>query len=222
MAKRRRSNPLALAVLVLLSERPMYPYEIAATLRQRRQQDSIKIRYGSLYTVIDSLQKQGLIRERESFREGRRPERTVYELTPAGKVEMSDWLRELIARPVKEYTHFEAGLCLLAALPPNEAIPLLKEREQSLERESRQLRVDLKFVLGMGLPRLYLVEVDYRLSRIESEREFVGSLLRRIEEEQWDTSPTWWYLHRDRDRESGNPEPQAETKGQKQARKKST
>ncbi len=28
-------NPLALAVLVLLAERPMHPYEIAATLRMR-------------------------------------------------------------------------------------------------------------------------------------------------------------------------------------------
>ncbi len=31
------SNPLALAVLVLLFERPMHPYEIAATLRIRNK-----------------------------------------------------------------------------------------------------------------------------------------------------------------------------------------
>ena len=36
MAKKRRSNPLALAVLVLLFERPMHPDEIATTLRQRQ------------------------------------------------------------------------------------------------------------------------------------------------------------------------------------------
>jgi DNA-binding PadR family transcriptional regulator len=59
MAKSRRSNPLALAVLVLLFERPMHPYEMAATLEQRRKEDSIKIRYGSLYTVIELLQKEG-------------------------------------------------------------------------------------------------------------------------------------------------------------------
>ena len=55
MAKKRRSNPLALAVMVLLFERPMHPYEMATTLKQRHKHDSIKIRFGSLYTVIDAL-----------------------------------------------------------------------------------------------------------------------------------------------------------------------
>ena len=35
MPARSRSNPLALAVLVCLAERPMHPYEAASTLRQR-------------------------------------------------------------------------------------------------------------------------------------------------------------------------------------------
>jgi DNA-binding PadR family transcriptional regulator len=203
MAKKRRTNPLALAVLVLLFERPMHPYEIAATLKQRRKEDSIKIRYGSLYTVIELLQEDGLIHPRERTRQGRRPERTVYELTPAGKAEMTEWLRDLIARPVKEYTHFEAGLCLLGALRPDEAIALLKEREHRVVEGARQLRIALDHVLGTGLPRLYLVEVDYRLAHLEAEGEFIRSLLRRIEEERWDTSPVWWYLHRDRDEEPG-------------------
>ena len=53
MKKARLSNPLALAVLVLLFERPMHPYEMAATLKERHKEASIKLRYGSLYTVID-------------------------------------------------------------------------------------------------------------------------------------------------------------------------
>jgi len=31
----------------------MHPYEIANTLRERRNEDSIKIRFGSPYTVMD-------------------------------------------------------------------------------------------------------------------------------------------------------------------------
>ena len=53
--KRPFSNPLALALLVLLYERPMHPYEMAATLRERRKESSIKLNYGSLYTVVDNL-----------------------------------------------------------------------------------------------------------------------------------------------------------------------
>ena len=49
MARRRVSNPLALAVLASLTERPMHPYEISTTLRQRAKEESIKLNYGSLY-----------------------------------------------------------------------------------------------------------------------------------------------------------------------------
>ena len=75
---RRRSNPLALAVLACLTERPMHPYEMAATMRTRGQDASIRLNYGSLYGVVENLLKRGLLEEHEVVREGRRPERTVY------------------------------------------------------------------------------------------------------------------------------------------------
>ncbi|HZR99577.1 MAG TPA: PadR family transcriptional regulator, partial [Chloroflexota bacterium] len=75
--KRKVSNPLALAVLALLLERSMHPYELAATLRQRGKSASIKLNYGSLYTAVAALQRAGFIEPRGTVRAGRRPERTV-------------------------------------------------------------------------------------------------------------------------------------------------
>ena len=89
---RRRTNPLALAVLACLSERPMHPYEMAATMRTRGQDASIRLNYGSLYGVVETLLKRGLIEEQEVVREGRRPERTVYRITDDGRTEVDDWL----------------------------------------------------------------------------------------------------------------------------------
>src|SRR5215470_13525176 len=116
MAKKTRlANPLALAVLALLFERPMHPYEIAATLRERHKEESIKLRYGSLYTVIELLQREGFIVAQETEREGRRPERTLYAITPGGEAEMRDWLGALLRDPMKEYPQFEAALSLMPA-----------------------------------------------------------------------------------------------------------
>ena len=112
MTKRKVSNPLALAVLACLFERPMHPYEMATTLRERGKDQSIKLNYGSLYTVVEALQQHGLIVAQETERAGRRPERTVYRLTDPGRMELIDWISELLSIPVKEYTHFEAGLSL--------------------------------------------------------------------------------------------------------------
>src|SRR5262249_40934533 len=94
--KSRLSNLLALAVLALLFERPMHPYEMAATLKQRHKHESIKLRYGTLYTVIELLIARRFIRAKETSRDGKRPERTVYTLTALGADELRDWMRELL------------------------------------------------------------------------------------------------------------------------------
>ena len=96
----------------------MHPYEMATTMRQRGKHESIKLNYGSLYTVVQSLEGAGLIEAQETEREGRRPERTVYRLLDAGRIELIDWLSELLSTPAKEFTQFEAGLSLLPCLPP--------------------------------------------------------------------------------------------------------
>ena len=120
VTKRKVNNPLALAALACLWERPMHPYEMATTLRERGKDQSIKLNYGSLYTVVEALQQHGLIVAQETEREGRRPERTVYRLTDAGRMELIDWISELLSRPTKEYTNFEAGLSLAGVLPPED------------------------------------------------------------------------------------------------------
>ena len=104
MATPRMTNPLALAVLVLLYERPMHPYEMSTTLRERRKEDSIKLNYGSLYSVVASLQKPGLIEARETLREGNRPERTIYAISEPGKARI-DRLAERADQRAEEGVH---------------------------------------------------------------------------------------------------------------------
>src|SRR6478752_5699554 len=134
MAGRRAvSNLLALAVLVTLTERPMHPYEMAATMRSQGKERSIKLNYGSLYTVVNNLARHGLIEAMGAGREGRRPERTVYQITEAGRKELDDWMAELVAVPVKEYPQFEAALAELPVLPPGRALELLRDRAGALE-----------------------------------------------------------------------------------------
>src|ERR1700744_265536 len=100
MAKRRKvGNLLALSLLTMLMERPMYPYEMATSLRHRGKDESIKINWGSLYTVVQNLEKHGFIEAVEVAREGRQPERTTYRITEEGRDELRDWLRELLRGP---------------------------------------------------------------------------------------------------------------------------
>jgi DNA-binding PadR family transcriptional regulator len=195
MSRRRVSNPLALAVLGCLSERPMHPYEISTTLRTRGKENSIKLNYGSLYAVVESLQKHGLITARETTREGKRPERTVYEITPAGTDEFEDWLAELLSTPVRDFTALEAGLSLMPGLPPDEVARLLAERADKLRLDLRALDAMLAEGREMGLPELFSVESRYRRCLLTAELDFVSTLARDIREGTFQGTASWRRLH---------------------------
>lgn len=196
----KRSSPLALAVLVLLFERPMHPYEMAATIKERHMEDSIKLRYGSLYTVIENLVRDGFITPRETQRDGRRPERTIYELTPVGEREFRAWMRELLRAPVKEYPQFEAALALLAGLPREEVAALLRERITALRTAAAQTRAALAETRALGLPPLFLVETTYHLKMTEAEIEFVEQLVEQIGHDGCGWAGPWQRFHEERQR----------------------
>jgi DNA-binding PadR family transcriptional regulator len=182
VSKRKVSNPLALAVMALLYERPMHPYEMVSVMRERAKHEAIRLRYSSLYSVVEALQRELLISPLETVREGRRPERTVYGLTGEGRVEFLDWLRELLSVPAKEYTQFAAGLSFLAALPPGEAVELLEQRVGLLEEEITKMRSGMDAVAErQGVARLFLIENEHELVLREAELGWVRELVREIE-----------------------------------------
>lgn len=171
------SNPLALAILVLLYERPMHPYEMATTLKERRKEASIRLNYGNLYNMIERLLREKLIGVRETAKEGKRPEKTVYELTAAGEAEMTEWMRELVSSPVKEYPLFEAALSLLPALPPEEVVHLLEIRIGLLEKAIKQIGDEERACQEMKLPRLFSLETEYYEALTLAEYKFSKDLL---------------------------------------------
>jgi DNA-binding PadR family transcriptional regulator len=196
---RGRSNPLALAVLACLLERPMHPYEVAQTLRTRAKHESIKLNYGSLYTVVGSLEARGLVTAGEPTREGRRPERTVYEITEAGEHEVVDWLSELIAQPTKEYLRFEAALALMAALPPEDAFHLLRTRVVNLERETQAMRTVIDSAAETwGLSRIHLLEAEYVAVLLEAELAWLRTVVTDMGAGDLDGIDEWRAWHADK------------------------
>ncbi len=192
---RRRGNPLALAVLACLTERPMHPYEMAATMRTRGQDASIRLNYGSLYGVVENLLKRGLIEEQEVVREGRRPERTVYRITDDGRTEVQEWLSELLGTSAKEFPQFEAGLSLMGVLRPERVVELLDQRAVKLRERLSELEAIVDAAMGNGVPRMFLVEMDYERALAEADCAFTEQLARDIESGRLDGVEFWKSLH---------------------------
>jgi DNA-binding PadR family transcriptional regulator len=195
---KRPANALSLAVLTLLFEEPMHPYQMSTTLRHRSKEESIRLNYGSLYAVVESLRKKELITAREAVREGNRPERTVYELTPAGVTAMREWLSEMLRDPSPQFTDFEAALSLIGAIPPDEALALLKLRVKALRIVSNQYD-GVRAHLPEGFPALFMVEGDYSEAVRRAEITFVEQLVDDIEHDRLGGMEVWRRIHELRD-----------------------
>jgi DNA-binding PadR family transcriptional regulator len=200
MAQRRRtgrrkvSNLLAVSLLTLLTERPMYPYEMAAALRERGKDQAIKINWGSLYTVVQNLEKYGFIEAVEVAREGKQPERTTYQITDAGRAELKDWLHELLSVPEREYTKFEAALGDSAVLPPDELIDLLQQRLDALEAANAEHQAGLDALVST-VPRLFLIESEFYLAQRRAEAEWVRGLLKEFTDGTFPGLTAWRRYH---------------------------
>lgn len=194
--RRKLTSPLALAVLSVLITGPMHPYQIARVLKHRGKDESIKIRYGSLYTVVDDLENRGFVAAEGTARAGNRPERTVYRLTADGRQELEDRLRELLSEPVKEYPLFASALSLVTVLDPDEAARLLAERLGQLDMEIAASRAALgELVTGQRLPRLFVLESEYALALKQAEADWVRGTVRELADGSLPYVKEWRTFH---------------------------
>jgi DNA-binding PadR family transcriptional regulator len=194
---RKVGNLLGLAVLSYLTRGPMHPYQLSRMLRDNGDARSIKFNHGSLYMVVQQLAKAGLIAEMETTRVGQRPERTVYQLTAAGRRELREWLRELVAEPQHEYPQFVAALSLIGALPPDEVVELLRSRLHRLEAQCAEIRELTDNALADGVHPLFLVEEDYRLVQLDADSSFTEQFIDRIENPTTGWRRQWADFHKE-------------------------
>jgi DNA-binding PadR family transcriptional regulator len=166
--QRRRQRPLprtpaALSVLSLLNERSMHPYEMRSLMRERGHDRAFRIRESSVYDTVARLAERGFIEPVEVNREGRRPERTVYAITEAGRDELMAWLWDLTSEPAAEYPDFAAPLMFLYALGRDRAIAAMTQRAARLEAEisaSDAFRRAYSEEIP-DFPRIFTIEDEY-------------------------------------------------------------
>jgi DNA-binding PadR family transcriptional regulator len=171
---------LALAVLEMLGEGPMHPYEMKQTMHERGVERAIPLKSASIYDTVERLTRAGFIVPVETNREGRRPERTVYRLTGSGADELESWLRELVEEPSREYPRFGAALMFLGALRrKEEAIKALERRVMAFEAEIASVDALLREV-PTDLPRLFTIEDEYTQAMRRAELEWLRRIIAEL------------------------------------------
>src|SRR5712692_3586395 len=100
----RPRSPLWMVVLSTICEEPMHPYRLQMLIKERGKDQIANVaQRNSVYQTIAALRRAGLIAIRETSREERRPERTVYEVTEEGRRTLRSWMRIVLSAPAREF-----------------------------------------------------------------------------------------------------------------------
>lgn len=187
-----RHSPLALAVLAMLTEGPLHPYRMQQLIKARGKDEVINVgQRNSLYQTIDRLLRGDLIAVRETERDGAFPERTIYEITEAGRDTGRLWLREQLAQPGREFPAFPAALSFLPLLTPDDVRRQLETRVGALERELARQDAMTAEANAIQVPRLFLLEGELVRAQLVVQLEWVRSVVADLQAGTLTWSEAW-------------------------------
>lgn len=172
-----RSLP-ALVVLNLLCECPRHPYALRVLIRERGIESVVRMGNASVYDAVQRLERVGFIEASAPSREGRRPERTVYSATEAGRDELQLWMAELLSEPVQEYSQFGAALAFVIGVGRDTTLNLLRRRVGRLESLIAPHQNDSELVRSP--PRIVLIEGEYAKALRTAELEWLRAIIEDI------------------------------------------
>ncbi len=186
-----RRSALGLTVLWQLMSEPMHVYRMQKLFEAQGKDRVVNVRArASLYQTIERLQRHGLVEVSETTRVEGYPDRVVYAITDAGREVARQWLREMLRGTEGEYPEFIAAVSILFGLEPEEAQSELELRADNLAAGLAETESALTSAPA-GLPRLFLLEEEYRQTVLQAELSWVRGVISDLREgrltwtEQW-------------------------------------
>lgn len=164
-----------LVILGLLMDQPRYGYEVKVLL-DNALAHLVNINSGSLYYSLKQLLKLGYVEEAAVEKIGRRPERSIYQLTAEGKHAFLSGIEQQIFPITSEFNPLDLALYFIKVLDLQSLVRLLAMRQSMLISAS-------KFFLEMLQPGPETLDNCHRLilqhkrAMIEMEIAFIEKLL---------------------------------------------
>lgn len=183
-ADKQPLTTLAMAILELLHEQPMHPYEMTQLMRERRVDRRVKLRPGSLYHTVERLQAQGFIEVVDTQRQGRRPERTVYGMTEHGRDTFAQQTRRMLAELAPNYPSYPVALSAGGELSPDDFLGQIRMRAINLRAQLAAEQVVVDKLVEERLPRMYWIDFAFVHHQRKSELDWTEKLIGDLESGQ--------------------------------------
>lgn len=119
-----------LLLLGLLQQEGMHGYQLHDYI-DSYMQTCVDLKKSAAYYLLEKMAKDGYVRRTEE-REGNRPPRRVYHLTPTGEAHFLLLLKQNLGTHLPAKFAGDTGLTFLDNLPAEETVALLQQRRQQL------------------------------------------------------------------------------------------
>jgi DNA-binding PadR family transcriptional regulator len=174
-----------LVILGLLRNRPLYGYEIKQIIEEHMG-DWTSIAFGSIYFALGKLAEEGFIEKVATQQEGKRPSRSVYQITDDGQAEFMRLLREVWSGIERQYYTLDVGLFFLEALPTDEVKGYLRARVAHLEAILEYLAAHQEEQLAHEqVPHLAVAIFDHSRVHFQAELDWTQDLLEKLERDEY-------------------------------------
>ena len=184
-------SALGLIVLWLLYNEPAHVYRMQKLIEAQGKDRVVNVRSrASLYQALERLVRLGLVEVSETVSGEGYPDRIVYAITDSGREAAQQWLREMLSAAGGEYPEFIAAVSVLFGLPPDDARAQLELRAERLEAELDATERELAGA-PPGLPRLFLLEEEYRQTILRAELDWIRGVVNDLHEGRLDWSEEW-------------------------------
>jgi DNA-binding PadR family transcriptional regulator len=189
--KTPRRSALGLIVLWQLFEGLMHVYRMQKLFEAQGKDRVVNVRSrASLYQTIERLHRLGLVDWFATGKADRYPDRVVYQITDTGREVARRWLREMLHTTEGEYPEFIAALSILFGLPPDDARAELELRAEKLQTALDDSDRELSGAPA-SLPRLFLLEEEYRKTMLEAELSWLQGVIEDLREGRLSWSEEW-------------------------------
>ena len=185
-----KRSALGLVVLWQLISEPMHVYRIQKLIEGQGKHRVVNVRSpASLYQTIKRLEQNGLVEVKETVRGNTQPDRTVYAITDLGRQVARTWLQDTLLETSGEYPEFIAAVSMLFVLSPENVLGLLEARAERLAADLAQAEYEL--AAHPGLPRLFLLDEEYRREVLRAELAWIRPLCDDIRDGRLSWDDDW-------------------------------
>jgi DNA-binding PadR family transcriptional regulator len=181
-------SALGLLVLWQLFQGPMHVYRMQKLFQAQGKDRVVNLgARANLYQTLERLVRLGLVEVADTIRQEGYPDRVLYAITDAGRDVAREWLREMLRTTDGEYPEFIVAVSLLFGLSPDEARAELELRSEHLAEQFADTELALE-ESPPGLPRLFLLEEEYRKAVLEAQLTWVRGVIEDLRAKRLDWS----------------------------------